>query len=206
MNITSYITDKIVKLIGKVQWKQTHEITFEQKDRIKHLLKDNYFIILTRRSNHLSTYFISLGHFLMTGKFGRYSHVLMNLEDTVTTDADFRFIEATGVGVKYSTFEDVFDGVDSVCLLRPNHLTNQEWTSILDRAKTQLGKPYDTLFDLTNDKALSCVELVRVALKSEPDYDHDFEHFEHMIAKYKNLTPQMFRDCETFAPILELKN
>ena len=41
MNITSYITDKIVKLIGKVQWKQTHEITFEQKDRIKHLLKDN---------------------------------------------------------------------------------------------------------------------------------------------------------------------
>lgn len=201
----SKLVSPVISFIGKIEWKQRHAISQTDKMVIKRMMIHDYFIILTRRSNHLSTYFISLANFLLTGKFGYWSHSLMNLEDEVTTDDDFRFIEAIGTGTKFSTFDEVFGTVDGVCLLKPKTLTLDEWTAVLDKAKTNLGKPYDTLFDLRNDNELSCVELVRVALQALPDYETRFANFEALIKKRKNLSPQMFFDCDDFEVVYMIR-
>jgi hypothetical protein len=190
--------------LGKIHWKQKGGLTQEDKENIIKLLTPDYYIILTRRNNHLSTYLISFLYFLMTGKFGYYSHALMNLENEVTEEKDFRLIEATGIGVHYTPFDQVFN-CHSVALLKPKGLTLTEWTEIMDKARTELGKPYDTLFDLKSDKELSCVELVRISLQALPDYNTKFANFEKLIKKYKNLHPQMFRDCSDFEVVYEIK-
>ena len=199
------VIDFIVKLIGRIKWAQTSPITPEDKAEIMAMLKDNYYIILTRRRNHLSTQAIAFTNFLLTGKWGYYSHVLMNLEDEVPTVRDFRLMEATSAGVHYSDFDTVFGSADGVCLMKPTTMAIEKWTSVLDYAKTCLGKPYDTLYDLANDNALSCVELVRTALMAEPDYEKNFANFEAMIKRRKNLTPHMFYDCPDFEVVYEIR-
>ena len=199
------LIDFIVMLISKVVWKPTSTLSDADKAKISELLKKDYYVICTRHSNYLSTYVIGFMNLLLTGRFGYYSHVLMNLEDSVTAIDDFRLLEATTKGVKYSTFDEVFGKASGVCLLKPVDMTLAEWTSTLDAAKTYLGRPYDTLYDLANDQQLSCVELVRDVLKASPDYATDFANFEKSILKSKNLAPQMFRDCQDFEVVLEIK-
>ena len=195
----------LVKLIGKIHWKQTHAITDDDRAEIRKQLTSHYYLIVTRRSNHLSTFAICFMNWWLTGKWGFYSHILMNTENDVVDDSDFRLVEAIGTGVTYSSFWKVFGKVDAVGLIKPKNLSIDEWTNVLDKARTEIGKPYDTLFDLTNDKSLSCVELVRVALSNEPNYKTDFANFEKMIRHNGNLTPQMFVDCEDFEVIWHVK-
>lgn len=183
--------------IGKISWKANKEIPNYSKEKIKELIKSDYYIIVTRRSNHLSTYIINLLEVYLRFKLGYWSHALMNLEDNVTSDKDFRLLEATGKGVGFVDFDTVFD-VQAVALLKPRSMTVDEWTTVLDTAKVQQGKAYDSLFDITDDKKLSCIELIRVVLKASPGYDEDFANFEKMIKKCKNVSPQMLYDCEDF--------
>jgi hypothetical protein len=205
MNLVRKISDFILLSLGKVHWRATKQLNEHQVAAIKGLLKDNYFVILTHRSNHLSSYTISLANFLLTGKFSYWSHALMNLEDEVKTDDDFRFVEAIGKGVTISPFSSVFD-VDGLCLMKPKHMPLEDWTAVLDKAKSELGKPYDTLFDLASDKYLSCVELVRTALMAgDPLYHEHFANFEALISKDKNLTPEMYYTCGDFEPHLEIR-
>jgi hypothetical protein len=194
-----------VKLITKVKWKQRHELPEADKQRIRELLTKDYYIITTRRGYFLSTFFISLSHFVLTGRWGHYSHVLMNLEDEVRSDADFRLVEATTRGTKYSTFDEVFSNVDAVRLLKPRHMDIGKWTEVFDAADSYIGTPYDNLFDLKTDTRMSCVELVRALLKRLPTYRVDFHNFELMIFHYGNLTPQMFVECDDFETVLEIR-
>lgn len=197
----SWLADQI----GKVEWRQKHSINEDEKAKIMEMLKKDYYIIVTRHGNHLSTYAIALGNFILTGKWSFYSHVLMNLEDEAHNPEDFRLMEAVGNGVRFASWDQVFADPDAVCLLKPTNMTIDKWTLAFDKAKSENGKPYDTLFDLANDKALSCVELIRVALEATPDYNTNFRNLEEMIAKNKNLTPQMFRDCPDFEVVFEIK-
>lgn len=195
----------IIIWIGTVHWKPSNLLTATEQQSVVRLLMSDYYIILTRRNNHLSTYATFFTSLLYTGKFSFWSHAMMNLEDQVNGVEDFRIVEAIGDGVEYTPFDKALD-VNSIVLLKPKHLTISDWTTILDKAKSEVGKPYDNLFDLANDKALSCVELVRTALKAEPDYDKNFAAFEAMIAKAGNqLTPQMFYDCEDFEIAYEIR-
>lgn len=198
------ISTTVILGIGKVHWKSTKEISEDDKAKIRELLINDYYIILTRRTNHLSTFFVGLSNFVLTGKWGYWSHSLMNTEDEVKDNRDFRLIEAVGSGTRYTPFDDVFN-VQSVALLKPKNMSVEQWTYILEKANSQLGKPYDTLFDLRSDSALSCVELVRIALQAEPDYDVNFVNFEKMIVERKNLTPQMFYDCPDFSVVFETR-
>ena len=201
----------VANTIGKINWTQKHPITEAEKAIIMEMLKKDYYIIMTRHGNHLSTYAISLGNFLVRGKFSFWSHVLMNLEDEAQSPDDFRLVEAVGAGSRFATFEDVFgdlsglDAPDAAALLKPKNMSLDEWTHVLDNAKTQAGKPYDTLFDLADDTKVSCVELVRDALMASPTYEQDFAEFEAMIKKAKNLTPQMFYDCPDFEIAFEIR-
>ena len=190
--------------IGKIHWGYKDGLTAKELDDVRKLLTPHYYVIVTHRKNHLSTFFVGLASFLLTGKWSYWAHALMNLEDEVKSDTDFRLVEATGAGVNYSPFNLVFQ-VHGVALLKPKNMSVENWTVVMDKAMTEIGKPYDSLFDLKNDSALSCVELVRTALMAEPDYEKNFANFEAMIQKRKNLTPQMFYDCPDFEIVYEIR-
>lgn len=194
--------------LGKVKWKANPDrlLNTAELAHIQELLKKDYYIILTHRSNELSTWFTQLATFLLSGKWGYWAHALMNAEDEVKSPDDFRLIEAVGVGVKYTPFGDVFN-LQGAVLLKPKGMPIEDWTAIIDAAVSELGKPYDTLFDLSNDNALSCVELVRVALKrGDPDYATNFANFEALIAKNKNLAPDVYYRCGDFEPVFETRH
>lgn len=209
MNIFKSTWDKIVSWvvinIGKVHWGYRDGLTADELAKVHEMLIPNYYIIVTHRNNHLSTYFVSLASYFVMKKFSYWAHALMNMEDEVQIDSDFRLIEATGDGVHYSPFNLVFQ-VHGVALLKPKSMSVEYWTAVMDKAKAELGKPYDTLFDISNDNALSCVELVRAALMAEPNYATDFANFETMITTEKNLTPQMFYDCPDFEVVYEVRH
>lgn len=194
----------LLKFASKVRWKLKHGLTDDDRAKIHELLKDDYYVILTHRRNHLTTYLTSIAHFFLTGRFGFWAHALMNLEDKVDTVDDFRLIEAVTAGVTYTPFDQVFD-VDAVVLLKPKRVTLAEWTEAMDASKTYLGRPYDTLFDLAQDNKLSCVEVVHDAISKIPGYKVLFPELEHAIAEWKNLTPQMFYECGDFEVAFEIR-
>jgi hypothetical protein len=194
-----------IECLTKVHWKQKGVLTPEDDVVIKKKFVKNYYIIATRKSNYLTTFFIALGNFLLTGKWGFYSHVLMNLEDEVEDDDDFRFIEATGAGTHYSDYTSVFGAVDAVALIKPKNMTLTEWTKALDKSKTYLGRPYDNLFNLKSDLEINCVELIRLALEGTENYATNFAEFEKMIAKKGKLTPDMFVNCSDFTVVFVIK-
>ncbi len=202
MKLIKKFVDFVVLGIGKIHWKTKREISAEVKNEIREMLGPNYYVMLTHRSNHLSTFFVGLSNFVLTGKWGYWAHAFMNVENEVASDSDFRIVEAVGSGTQYTPFDKVFD-VQGVALLKPKKMTAEEWTAVLDRATGLLGRPYDSLFDLKSDSSLSCVELVRTALMAEPNYAEDFAEFEKMIQKRKNLTPQMFYQCPDFEVVFE---
>jgi hypothetical protein len=191
-------------LVGKVNWTTKRVIDPSKLDEVRALLKDNYYIILTRHNGHLSTYAIDLAHFILTFKLGHYGHVLFNVEDEVSTDDGYQFIEATSPGVHYSGFTQVFDQqVGSVCLMKPRSMSIEQWTAVVEKSKGDLGKPYDFALDPTQTTKLDCVELLRDALKGEPNYSVDFANLEALVTKYKELDPQMVYECPDFEVVWE---
>jgi hypothetical protein len=203
--VYSNVVNWVIITIGKVHWGYRDGLTDIELEKIRKMIEPNYYIILTHRKNHLSTFFVGFANWVVTGKWSYWAHALMNLEDKIKSDDDFRLIEATGTGTHYSSFEDVFK-VHGVVLLRPKNMTLKKWTAAMDKAKSELGKPYDSLFDLKNDQKLSCVELVRTALMATPDYKENFSNFEEMIKSRKNLTPQMFYESEDFVVAYEVRH
>lgn len=198
---------KVSYLIGLINWKTKQTLTVEDKDKISALLKDNYYIILTRHNGHLTAYAIDFAHWVLTRKSGYYGHALLNFEDKVVTNDDFQFVESTIIGVHYSKFNEVFDQLcGSVAILKPKSMKIEDWTTVVDKARTELGKPYDLSLDVTTDDALDCVELVRDALKGEPNYATDYANLEATIAKYKNLDPQMIYECSDFEVVFEVRH
>lgn len=196
-----------IKLIAKIHWNENDGIPEHEQGTIHSMLVKDYYIIATRRDNFLSSWFMNLGHFFLTGRWGFWTHVLMNTEDEVHSPDDFRLIEATGKGTHYSTLQAVLSGVEAVALIKPVGMTTDEWTVCLDEAKTYLGRPYDNLFDLIGDEEINCVELVRRALQKLPDYDTRFAAFEQLIRKKKGkLTPTMFIECPDFEVVWVVKH
>lgn len=210
----------VILTIGKIHWPSSTYISVDEQAKIREMLVNDYYVILTYRKNHLSTFFVGLSHFILTGKWGRWSHALMNTEDAVKFDKDFRIVsmtrplvlshneralvEAIGTGTQVTPFEKVFD-VHAAALLVPKGVTIDEWRGLVDTMRAQLGKPYDTLFNIADENSLSCVELVRMVLRRLPDYETRFASFEALIKKHKNLTPQMFYDCSDFEKVYEVR-
>lgn len=183
---------------GKISWSKQSNLTDQDREEIAKMLASGYYIILTGERHYLSSIIVSFMSWVKTGVWANYTHALMNC-DNITDHTDtgsFKFLEATGVGVHYSTFGQVF-ACDSVCLLTLNNISNTEWTTIIDALLKQQGKPYDALFDLSDDTHVSCVELVLNALKSV-NYSDKFPHLQQLIQDHKNLVPQMFRQSDDF--------
>ena len=205
-NIFRRIQEAVVVLISKLTWRGNTFMPAEELDKLRDMFRKDYYIIATRRKNSVAAFFINLGHFLLRGRWGYYTHVLMNAEETAVADDDFRFVEATTHGTQYSTFSMVTDDIDAIALLKPHSMTLEEWTACLDGVKEYLGRPYDNLFNLKNDYEINCVELIRLALQKLPDYSTRFAAFEAMCSKYKTITPQMFLECPDFHKVYEVRS
>jgi hypothetical protein len=203
----------IATFISKVHWPRTQAVinrgmyyylTEEDHDHLRELLAKDYYLIMTWNKCHLSSHMIALVSWLGTGAKARWSHVLMNVEGDLEGHLGFKLIEATGVGVHYSSFMQVFD-CDSVALLKPKGVDATAWTAALDTARTSVGKPYDTLFDILDDKAVSCVELVYDALKTLPGGLAAFPNLTKLIeGAHGELTPQMLYDCGDLEVVFEV--
>lgn len=207
------VWNTVMDMVAAVKWNRTqavlnggvyYRLTEMDHDRIRDLLAKNYLVILTRRSCHLTTYLISIASLIKTGRFSHYTHALMNVEGDLAGHVGYKLIEATGVGVWYNTFMNVFD-CDSVALLAPKGVPIDEWTKVLDKVKSQIGKAYDTLFDVMSDQQVSCVEMVYWGLKELPDYESRFPALVSLIKTHgNNLTPQMLYDCGELELVLEV--
>lgn len=187
----------------KIIWSKKHRIGEDTKTEIAKLLASGYYIILTGNRSHLSSVIVSFLSWLKTGKWARYSHVLMNC-DNITDPIErhsFKFVEADVKGVVYTTFEEVFK-CDYVCLMSPTFMKNEEWTRVIDALVNQINKPYDDLFDLKDASRASCVEVVLDALAAA-NYREGFANLQAMIDAEGNLIPQMYRDCPDFAVVIE---
>lgn len=191
----------------KIQFKNRDPLSKEEKEELIKLLASGYYIILTGNKYHLSSLMVKLMTFMKTWKWTRYSHVFMNcdfMDDPNQVDK-FKFVEATVTGVHYSTFDEVFD-CDTVCILTPSNMPNKEWSNVIDKLLFYHGRPYDDLFQLSEESSISCVELVRNALKGgDPDYHKNFSHLEQLIQWEGNLMPHMFRECIDFKLVYENK-
>jgi hypothetical protein len=183
-----------------------YKLTEEDHDKLRQLLAEGNFIILTYHATHLTSYLIAMLSFLKTRKSTEYVHALMNVDniDDPNEWLHFKLMEATNAGVHYSSFLQTFD-CDRVCILKPKGVTIEEWCKITEALLEQDGKQYDDLFDLSDNSKVSCVELCLVALRKDPHYNNEFKNFENMIKNFGNLTPQMFRDCDDFEVVLEIK-
>lgn len=202
------------QFVASIQWNPIralfnggvyYDLSEKDHDTLRRLLAKNNYIILTYRKSHLTTWLIGLLTKIKTGKWPQYVHALMNVDNIDDPEdwLNYKIMEATGKGVHWSTFMEVFD-CDRVCILRPKPVTDDEWVNIIEKLLNQEGKTYDDIFDLSNDTQLSCVELCRVALQAYPNYSKEFSNFEELIHKEGTLIPQMFRDCNDFEVVLEI--
>jgi len=162
---------------------------------LKHLTNSNY-IILTKRRGYLSNPMICFANFVLTFKWGYWTHALMNIEGDSPCP---ELVEAIGAGVKKSSFYEVFN-CDSVCILKPRIPKGADlsWEQINEAAYSMMGKEYDTLGDLMDDNKLNCVEYVMKCLKIVPSGDILFHGLYAFVNMHKNLTPDMFLYCGSF--------
>lgn len=197
----------IASIPPKIQFRNRDPLTQEEREELIKLFASGYYIILTGNRFHFSSLLVKVMTFFKTWRWSRYSHVLMNCDfvDDPTKVSEFKFMEATSIGVHYSTFEEVFD-CDAVCILTPSEMPNSEWTGVIDKLVKYDGRPYDDLFQLADDTRISCVELVREALQNgDPEYMKHFSHLEAMIMWEGNLVPIMYRECPDFKIVYENK-
>jgi hypothetical protein len=92
---------------------------------------------------------------------------------------------------------------DSVAILKPRNMLQEDWDKVVSEASTEIGVPYDDIFDLNDASHMSCAELVREGLRAIPDYAEKFPNLEAGIKDIGNLTPQMFYDCADFELVWE---
>lgn len=190
----------IAEWMSRIHFRETNKLTQEQRQKLAEYFASGYYIILTGHGGHMSSLIVSFMTLLKLGKWSRYSHALMNCDfmDSVEDKDKFKFVEATAVGVHYSSFDEAMD-CDYVCLLTPKNVDNEEWTRVIDNLIDSNGLPYDDLFDLADKSHMSCVEVVIDAFEGV----EVFEDLDIMIMLEKNLLPEMFKDCKDFEVVYE---
>jgi hypothetical protein len=209
----------ILRWMSTVTWKsKDSQMAEKELETIKFHLALNHYIILTWRSNHLTSYTISFAHYMlglwakirMPGtmpwpKFARYSHSCINIErtDDPRVSEDYEILESLAAGVKVSPFDEVFN-CKRVVLLEPN-IPAELWQNLVERGLDKLGTMYDLDLDLNQTDRLSCIELVVYILKGYEFYNERFADILNDIYLYKNLDPQMLRDSPSFRVVYETK-
>lgn len=203
----------LCNLFAEVKWQRTqavrnggiyYSLIEEDHDKLRKLLKEDYYVILTHRKCHLTSYVIALISFFATGKLTYWTHTAMNVEGDINNHMDFRIIEATGKGVHFSTFMEVFD-CDGVALLKPRGVPREQWSLAMEAAKAEIGLEYDLFFDINDASKVSCVEVFYQALKAIPAYQERFPNLLKMIAVKGELEPEMLLRSEDMDVVFMVK-
>ena len=87
-------------------------------------------------------------------------------------DGKYFFLEATtgeGAGVIRTDLSEYMTGPIKMAVIRPDYKTPEDRDAALDYCRKQLGKPYDSRFDFSDDSSYACTELVSKALKNMPN-------------------------------------
>lgn len=212
-----------LKIISPFKWTwlkyiftgRTYDLKSSDREDARALMTLGSYLWVSRRDSHLTTYLISFMDWLLILKtwikngregirprFGFWSHAFMNYDSN-------EIVEAVGKGVVKNFFDEAFD-CDAVAALVPRNISRLEWSQIEPKIskelEKQIGKKYDTNFDLSSEDQVSCIELVRLVLKHEvEDYELKFANFETMIKIYKNVTPQMLYESKDFVVVWEVR-
>lgn len=212
-----------LKIVSPFKWTwlkyiltgKTYDLKSSDREGARELMTLGSYLWVSRRDSHLTTYLISFLDYLlilktwfkngregMRPRFGFWSHAFMNYDNN-------EIVEAVGKGVVKNFFDEAFD-CDAIAALVPRNISRLEWDmmrpKISKELEKQIGKKYDTNFDLSEDERVSCIELVRLVLKKEvEDYDLKFANFESIINIYKNVTPQMLYESKDFVVVWEVR-
>ncbi len=89
-------------------------------------------------------------------------------------EGDGKFLEATtghesGFGVGRTDLREYLQGRLDIQILRPPYKSKEDIDAALDYARSQIGKPYDSAFDYSEDEKQYCAEYVAKALKAMPN-------------------------------------
>lgn len=202
-------------VIGRINWTgvkylmtgREYNLTDDDIDQVYKLLIDHRCIVLTRRNTHLTTYLIGLSDFFLRLrrsrsmyplKMGYWAHIFTEL----STGHELKIVESIGKGVVKSNFYRALN-VDSICVLKPKYLSEEEMETANELAVKYIGALYDTCFNINDDSRLSCAELVYRSLSRTKPYG--IPGLNTMIRRLGNLTPQMFYDCGDFEILLEIR-
>ncbi len=202
----------ITRVISSINWDWgrkmlggKYQVTDAEKDYIRDLLRIQPCFILIENRSFLSGYLVRMLSWLTTGKWVKYTHVLMNFDVGLGSHPDgFLLIESTNSGVHFSTFDHVFE-CDNVCLTTVD-LTHFEWLQVRMGLAKQLGKSYDDWFDLQDNTHVTCVEMCWDALDELDNRDEVFPTFVQKIARYNQINPEDFRDSDEIILIYETKH
>lgn len=212
-----------LKLISPAKWTflkyffkgRAYDLKPYDREYARKLMTESVFLWVSRRDTHLTTYLIGFADFLLAlmvwcrnkfkgerPKFGYWSHAFVNYDDN-------EIVEAVAKGVQRVLFDEAFD-CDSVAALHPRFMSPTEWAEVIPEIRkelsAQLGKKYDTVFNINSEDTVSCIELVRIVLKKHvKDYQIKFKDFEDLISKYKNVTPQMMYQSKSFQVVYEIR-
>ena len=193
-----------LRILGLITWDlprkiitgRTYNLTFKDYLQFKSITVYSPYILLTRKHSHLTTYFISIANALLGQKLSYWSHAaIVHGEDVY---------EALGDGVQVNSLMYAMKS-DAAVLLRPKGISEMEWFNVITEARDNIGKPYDTDFDLANDNRLSCIEFVWDALLEVVGYEEKWPAFNKMIKDHGNVTPQMLYDSGDFEIVLEVR-
>ncbi|MBI2266298.1 MAG: hypothetical protein HYU64_14225 [Armatimonadetes bacterium] len=138
----------------------TKEITEEKRQEILRAIQPGDIILETNNA------YPNWQRFEMLTMRSNYTHAAMY-------EGDGRFIEATtgdpsGAGVVRSDLAEYLHGPILVEVIRPPYKTPKDRESAVQYLRSQLGKPYDSGFNLKDDSAIYCAELVQRALQAVP--------------------------------------
>lgn len=103
-------------------------------------------VLLRGYVNFLDTYFIP-GYFSHAGLYVGKGEVLHAMQDGVFAEGLMRFLRC-----------------DYLVILRPK-LTEEEIETVVERAKTLIGTPYDFALDFDNNDRMCCTEFIMAAFQ-----------------------------------------
>lgn len=200
----------IIKIIGRIEFTSIKYLFTgravdmtapDVKQVAMKLLMDRY-VGLSYRKTHLTSFFISLVHFVLTGVWRKWSHAWINVDDEISDPLGMQIFESVGAGAIVSPFWDVIV-VDAVVLLKPKFVKEQDWDKIHKVLLSQQGTAYDTRGRCKDISELNCVERVVVAILTVDSTA--LPNLKKMMDKKKQLTPQMLYDCGDFEICLEIR-
>lgn len=141
-------TNPIIQRVSAIKFPISNErrkLSAENKTEISQKLDIGYVLVSFSRG--------VLSNFLIPGK---WSHGAMYI-------GDGDIIEAVGSGVRITSLDEFFKGVDYIAVCRPKFAEAAEVRSnAVEVARAQEGKPYDNVFDwqYSNQTAFYCFELI----------------------------------------------